>query len=372
LELQEAQNRVQLRKDGFMATESFQTNILEPLRRKSLKQTSENEYNAWIQGKTMGIPTADQLRWFFEHLLRIVEPTKKPAVKFVSNSFELGMITTKRGSDARTIAYQTALRLAVPECIWQGPYGFCGPAAVAYGFAKSRPLEYARCVLSLQNNGVGCIRVEKGQGVDVRADENWNEKYVAAGAQTTQMGPADFLILHAIRRAAERHDLKSFNNDSFRIDNPGRTADATHPFEMKRLLEQAGYLNVQNKAFWNPAGSPPEKRPGIDDLIRECAGITRNPVGPVVIVLSHPWLSVNAAGAAAKFEDFNYEHDNRKPPRKEAKKLAELHWICVNRLEIQKPDITMDFMSYGAYFENQTYKYEQFKHCFYGFISADP
>jgi len=355
-----------------MAIQSFKTNILDPLANHSLAGIRTNEYDGWTGGNTMGIPTAEKLRWFFEHLLPIVEPTKKPAVEFVRDCFRMGSIMDKQpGSPAHTIAYQTALRSAVPDCINQGKYGFCGPAAIAYDFAKRWPKEYARCVLELQGLRVGYIRHDPGPGLEVQADPGWDVKYVAAGPDKTQMGPADFLILHAIRRAAERHDLGSFSTVSFQISSPGRTSDATHPFEMKRLLEREGYLNVQNKTFWNPAGSPPEKRPGIDDLINECAGITRNPVGPVVIVLSHPWLSVNAAGAAAKFEDFNYEPDNRKPPRKEAKKLAELHWICVNRLEIQKPDITMDFMSYGAYFENQVYKYEKFKHCLYGFISAD-
>jgi len=335
-----------------MAT--FADEILTPAQNKSWDTVHENEHDDWaFPEKYGGIddPTADQLDAFLTCVQdKATNADQQDAVDFIGTT----QIQDLPGSPGRTIAYQTALRVVDPDSIWQGPYGFCGPAAIVYDFAKHFPLQYAQCIISLQNNGVASMQ-HNAKAFNLRADASWNTTYRSAGLAKTKMGPADFLILHAIRRAAE------YNVHSFDVTKPGQDSDATPPDKMVQFLEDSGYLHVTNKTFGYDQF---QYRNQLYDLrgqvtIGELARQIRMPEGPLVIMLVHHSLAEAASGADVwKFF-------------KNAEKLSDLHWICVDSFDQSPDNYRMSFMSWGTRCTG-TYTELQFRSCFYGYISAVP
>jgi hypothetical protein len=339
-------------------TEKFST-ILEPAARHDWSSVSHVEYEAWCLKDGVDVPTDDELDQFYTHLLDRVQQdsSKIEAVKYVKD--------LNKGDNVRTYAtkillYQTALRAVDPGCLNQGPYGFCGPTAVLYDFAKHWPVRYAQCVIDLHCRRVARMKVGNGESLNLKADANFDREYDQAGLKVIHMGPADFVILHAIRRAAEESNVGSFT-----VAKPGLESEATKPSVMADLLRRAGYRDVTDATIWEGPNAKPDKKFMIDAMIKECATLTRSSVGPTVIVLSHPWLGVFAKNGTT-WADFKYPAGGKEPG-----KLADLHWICVNSLQYGLSHVDMKFMTWGENVEGQ-YQRDEFKHCFYGYISAKP
>lgn len=337
--------------------------ILEPAERGDWSSVSENEYFGWHDSDGIDAPTDAELDQFYTHLLDRVQqdPSKSEAVKYVAGLSKGGNVRTY---SKNILLYQVALRAVDPDCLNQGAYGFCGPTAILYDFAKRWPVKYAECVNDLHCRRVARLRVGNGESLSLKADAKFDTDYGAAGLVNTKIGPADYVVLHAIRRAAEEDNVGSFT-----AANPGQESEATRPSVMVDLLRRAGYRDVTDKTIWEGPNAKPDKKFTIDAMIGECAALTRSSDGPTVIVLSHPWLSVLAkTGGVEKWTDFQYPGGGNK---KEPDKLADLHWICVKSLQYGSPLVGMRFMTWGENLMAQ-YQRDEFKHCFYGYISARP
>ena len=338
--------------------QEFDTEILNPAQDGDWDTLHGNEHDDWAYPQQYdGIkePTDQQLSSFLDAAAakRGINHEQRAAIDFI-RGVAATITNLPPGSPSKIIAYQTALRAVDPDSIWQGIYGFCGPAAIAYNFAKNFPLQYAQCIVSLQNNGVSSME-HNARAFNLNADPQWSTYYWSARAQA-KIGPADFLILHAIRRAAE------YGVHSFDITNPGQASDATPPDKMKQFLQDAGYLNVIDRTFgWNQfAGATIEN--DIRGLVysQELAALTRQVNGPLVIMLVHHTFAEAARDATA------WDHFAR------AGRLDDLHWICVNSFtQLPSSDYQMSFMSWGTRCTG-TYTELQFRSCFYGYISAVP
>lgn len=348
--------------------DSFSRVILEPAKSGEWTNVRQAEYFAWRSNGGVSNPTDSELKAFLTALDSIADGKAKDAVRIARERILLvrhgGVF---HGYHRNTLRYGTALRAVDPDCISQGAFGFCGPAAIAYQLAVYSPDHYAACIFDLHNCEQASFTPHNGGAhVTIRTDKDCQTKY----SPKLGMGPADFLILHALRRAA------GDGATAFDITRPKQQSErqATPVNEMVSLLQRAGYANVDDQTFSHSPLAQPDHHPEINARIQACEVATKRSEGPLIVMLSHPWLSIAALPGGLKWDCFDYDKPAGGKPgtgRKDPKGFHELHWICVKELQQSGSRISMRFMSWGSRCWH-SYDLAQFKHCFYGYITADP
>lgn len=334
---------------------SFQT-ILYALGQPGPGELRDAERIGWTEQKGIDAPNADQLQMFFTLLRRRVRLEKMPGA--VANAIDLAQtlqVPNRNSYTGATLRYQVALRAAYPDCIQQAGWGFCGPASILYDFARRWPERYVHCVVDLHNNRRGELLTPAGGPEQIQADDNFESEY---NAFEVMQGPADWLILHAMRRKAQEGlspDIK------LNLDEAGDPSQATTPEAMCSFLRKIGYRNVENHSLWRDALAVPLVSERWE-AIRSSAAKTRQRA--LVVMLTNPWLSMTVMGKTADpWSKWRGAH--------RIGALSDLHWIAVSDVIAEDANVAITFTTYGKRFV-KTYGRVDFQECFYGYVSATP
>jgi len=294
-----------------------------------------------------------------------------------------------REYSSKVLRYQLALRAVDPYCIKQGDYGFCGPASLLFDFARQWPVEYVQCAVALNNWRVGKLMTPKlgKKPMELKADPDYDIRYdrERMRPQPNQpyrdpnqywlngaagLGPADFLMLHAIRRAAQDDP-----NAPFDITRPGEPSQATDPSAMCTFLRRVGYDKVEDNTLWKKAWGKVAPADRVEH-VRTCAALTRQ--GALVILLVNPWLSDEAmpgSNLAANPLAAPVPDPERSATRSERAHaadpvpLSKLHWIAVRSLSLDGDKVWMTFMNTGLKCQ-RSYRYGHFEQCYYGYVTG--
>ena len=262
--------------------------------------------------------------------------------------------------DRYDVAVQMALRVRRPSSMNQGPQGFCGPASVVVPWLRDNPSAYVDFVTGLFESGLAQLG---GRAVDVRGAGAFLKAWHAG------CGPAaDYIALGSLRADVEMIvDSLSGGGTVFSFFQP--ESHATTPQQIAKLLEQAGYGNVQNRVLTDYTA--PRDKTGLVAAgisLGNCANVLSSNPGSVVIMLVNGVLAKNAKRQTAIAGNAHVA------------RLADLHWILVRRmtatgLYINPPELvgTVSMKLYTWKWSGLAdFSLGDFLPRYFGYISAEP